>query len=234
MLKYWLALLLFCVLCFFCFSNLYAGFPVPFQADYIDSNEEGEVTKGKFFAGSEGVRLESTDGEQYIMIVNFAESVSWTFLVEEKMYYEMPLTPQDIEMYTSPCEDEDTVSKTMVGRETLQGRDVEKWHCVMQDGDMEKVWFDPRLKTLIRSESEGNIFELSNIREGRVSSDLFQLPAGYTKITLPGIGFGGADYPGQQDQEGVPGGFLQDMDLDELMGGEDQGLLEGLKGILGR
>jgi hypothetical protein len=186
MLKYWFALLLFCVLCFFCFSNLYAGFPVPFQADYVDISEHEEMT-GKYYAGPEGMRMEGMmDGEQQIMIVNFSQGVSWIVMEEDRMYYELPLGQDATDDFTSICP-ELTVKETMVGQETLQGRSVEKWHCEKSDGRVDKVWFDSRLKVAIRTEEKGNVFELRNITEGRVSSDLFQPPAGYTRLSIPGM-----------------------------------------------
>lgn len=162
------------------------GFPVSFQADYVnivDSQEE----KGKYYAGPEGMRMEGMmDGEAQILIVNFSESVSWMVMKDEGMYFEMPFNPEDSEAYTNPCPAL-SVNQTMVGKDTLHGRSVEKWHCERARGGIGKVWFDPRLKTSIRVEEDGSIFELRNIREGSVSSDLFQVPEGYTRMSLPGM-----------------------------------------------
>ncbi len=97
---------------------------------------------------------------------------------------------------------------------------------------MSIVWFDPRLKTAIRVEEDGSIFELRNIREGRLSSDLFQAPEGYTRMSMPGMHMG-ADPQGQEG--GFFGGAFQDMGPGEDMDNdESEGLLEGLKGLFGR
>jgi len=162
------------------------GFPVSFQADYVDISKHEEVT-GKYYAGPEGMRMESMmDGEQQILIVNFTQGASWIVMEEERMYYELPQGQDAADSFTSVCP-ELTVKETMVGQETLHGRGVEKWHCEKYDGRVDKVWFDSRLKVAIRTEERGNIFELRNIREGRVSSDLFQPPEGYTRLSLPGM-----------------------------------------------
>lgn len=162
------------------------GFPVSFQADYVDKSENEEVT-GKYYAGPEGMRIEGmSDGEKQIMIVNFSQSASWIVMVEDHMYYELPLGPDATDDFTRVCP-ELTVKESMVGQETLHGRSVEKWHCEKHDGRVDKIWFDSRLKVAIRTEERGNIFELRNIREGQVSSDLFQPPAGYTRLSLPGM-----------------------------------------------
>ena len=79
------------------------------------------------------------------------------------------------------------VNQTLIGEETLQNRDVEIWHCEKARGGIAKVWFDPRLKTSIRVEDKGDVFELRNIREGQVPSELFQAPTGFTRFSLPGM-----------------------------------------------
>lgn len=206
------------------------GFPVSFQGDFVEITDTDE-TKGKYFAGPEGMRMEGImDGEPQIMIVNFSKSVTWVVMEEEGMYMEMPFNPEDSDAYTSPCP-ELSVNQTMVGRESLHGRSVEKWHCEKALGGMSKVWFDPRLKTAIRVEEDGSIFELRNIREGRLSSDLFQAPSGYTRMSMPGMHMG-ADPQGQG--EGFFGEAFQGVNPEERMQDDDsEGLLEGLKGIFG-
>ncbi len=211
------------------------GFPVSFQADYVDICEYEEAT-GKYYAGPEGMRMEGMmDGERQIMIVNFSRSVSWIILEDERMYYELPLGPDAAEDFTSVCA-ELSVKETMVGRETMQGRSVEKWHCEKFDGRVDKIWFDSRLKVPLRTEENGNIFELRNIREGRVSGDLFQPPAGYQKLSMPGLQFNGGNMPDFQEDGGFFGGGFPGMGQDEYMSDKDEngGMLEGLRGIFGR
>jgi hypothetical protein len=174
--------------CFMVLSSFHAAQaapPVSFSADYTEV-ADGFTTKGKFFAGPQGIRMEGvSDGEQTLMIVNFPKSVSWMVQVDEGMYFEVPFRPEDSGTFLSPCPE--LKQGKLVGRETLQGRSVEKWHCEGWGGKKDTVWFDDRLKTTVRSEgAEGDVFELRNIKEGTLSKDLFQLPAGYMKIVIPG------------------------------------------------
>ena len=79
------------------------GFPVSFQADYVDI-KGGEESTGKYSASPEGMRMEGMmDGEPQILIVNFAKSISWMVMKDEGMYYELPFNPEDAVLYTSPC-----------------------------------------------------------------------------------------------------------------------------------
>jgi hypothetical protein len=169
----------------FSFHTAQAAPSVAFSADYTEVSD-GFTTKGKFFAGPQGIRMEGvSEGEKTLMIVNFPKSVSWMVQVEEGMYFEMPFSPEDSGGFLTPCPE--LKQGKLVGRETLQGRSVEKWHCEGWGGKKDTVWFDDRLKTTVRSESaEGNVFELHNIKEGELSQVLFQLPEGYTKIVIPG------------------------------------------------
>ncbi len=235
--KYFPFLLVLALGFFWSASSVQAGgFPVSFQADYADISN-GQETTGKFYASSQGLRTEGImDGEQQIMIVNFAQKVVWMVMKEEGMYYEMAMGPEGSDEHMSVCA-ELTEEETMVGRETLQGRSVEKWHCEKRDGRADKVWFDPRLQTALRTQdAHGAIFELRNIREGRLSSDLFQRPEGYQKLSMPGMQFGGQGTPETQgDGGGFFGGGFPGTDPDEYMDEEDDsGMLDELRGIFGQ
>jgi hypothetical protein len=178
-------LILWCSMVILPLHPAQAGPPISFSAEYTERSE-GQTTKGKYFAGPQGIRMEGvSDGEQILMIVNFPQNVSWMVQVEEGMYFEMPFSPDDSGTFLSPCPE--LKKEKRIGRETLHGRSVEKWHCVGWDGTVDQVWIDERLKMPLRSEgADGDIFELRNIKEGRLSNDLFQLPAGYTKFEIPG------------------------------------------------
>jgi hypothetical protein len=184
---------IFSVVLIACFMALPAllsaqkGPEVSFSADFVEV-EDGITTKGKFYAGPLGIRMEGTsDGEPYLLIVNLPQSVSWMVQVDEGMYFELPFNPQDSGTFFDPCP-ELSRKKTMVGRETLDGRTVEKWQCTMSDGRIDTVWFDERLKATVRRQGKGgSSFELRNIKEGALSKDLFQVPAGFMKIAIPGF-----------------------------------------------
>ncbi|MFP4084688.1 MAG: DUF4412 domain-containing protein [Desulfonatronovibrio sp.] len=198
MTKYWSEVSLMSILCLFVLSVSYASASVPFQADYVQMMD-GEEYTGKYYAGPDGIRIEGImDGQEQLMIINFEKGVTWVVMKSEGMYMEMPFNPEDSEEFRSPCA-QLNVKKNMVGREKMQGRKVEKWHCELAMGGTDQIWFDPRLKAAIRTlESSGEVFELRNIKEGRLSKDLFQLPAGYTKMSMPGLEEGaygqGMDY----------------------------------------
>ena len=166
--------------------------PVPFSADMITYG-----AKGKIFASADGMRMEMTEpesGMQIIMIENYARQVLLVCADEgEKVCTEMPMDlnfahedddDQDLFLiFGEPCAEKPRESKRL-GRESLQGRSVEKWSCAYQDGSTSTTWYDIKLQTIIKAESDDGVFELTNIREGRVSRDLFDPPAGYSVFSM--------------------------------------------------
>jgi hypothetical protein len=76
------------------------------------------------------------------------------------------------------------------GKETLEGRSVEKWEVVVEAPGRQPShtfqWYDPELKLAVRQEFPGGgVSELKNIRIGTQPDDLFVVPAGYSRGTPP-------------------------------------------------
>lgn len=86
----------------------------------------------------------------------------------------------------------------LVGKDTVDGRPVEKWALSMTQPDGKTTrstqWYDPALNLTVREEWPGGyVRELRNIRVGPQPDDLFRVPAGYHKVTPPS----GQQQPGQ-------------------------------------
>jgi hypothetical protein len=76
------------------------------------------------------------------------------------------------------------------GKETLEGRSVEKWEVVVEAPGRQPShtfqWYDSELKLAVRQEFPGGgVSELKNIRIGKQPDDLFVVPAGYSRGTPP-------------------------------------------------
>jgi hypothetical protein len=83
-----------------------------------------------------------------------------------------------------------TMELKILGPETIDGRQVEKWEMTMtapnQQPSRTFQWYDPELKLAVREEFPGGyVSELKNIRVGPQPDDLFSVPAGYTRMTMP-------------------------------------------------
>ncbi len=78
----------------------------------------------------------------------------------------------------------------ILGIESVAGRRVEKWEMTMFAPNEQPVrtyqWYDPELKLAVRQEMPGGfIQELTNIQVAPQREDLFQVPAGYTRMESP-------------------------------------------------
>ena len=81
-----------------------------------------------------------------------------------------------------------SMEQTMLGEETLSGRKVEKWEMTMAQGNQAPQrsyrWFDPQLNMAVREEFPGGYArEMRNIKIGPQDASLFQVPAGYKKMS---------------------------------------------------
>jgi hypothetical protein len=81
----------------------------------------------------------------------------------------------------------------MVGKETIDGRQVEKWEMTTTAPNQPPTrvlqWYDPELKLSVREEFPGGgVRELKSIRIGAQPDNLFEVPAGYTRMEAPQSG----------------------------------------------
>lgn len=93
-----------------------------------------------------------------------------------------------------------TVELKFIAEEDLGGRKVEKWEMVAtmpgQPETRSMQWYDPELDLAVKQEFPGGmVSELTNIRVGKQPDELFNIPAGYERMTLPKGPPGGA--PGE-------------------------------------
>jgi hypothetical protein len=84
----------------------------------------------------------------------------------------------------------ETMELKLVGNETIDGRQVEKWEMTTTAPDQQPVrtsqWYDPQLKLSVREEFPGGfVRELKSIRIGDQPDHLFSVPAGYTRMEMP-------------------------------------------------
>lgn len=180
-----------------------------FTADYR-SVEDGKTVVGKFFFGNPGFRMEgSEDGAPIITLFNRSRKQMISIVPEHRMYMEIPFDADNLGFLSAESDSPTACGipgeATLLGRETLHGRAVERWRCIPRDGKPMTVWYDPRLQLSIKSErDDGGLFELSNIQERRVDPGLFEVPAGYSS-PFGGMGgmFGGGGTP-QPPPGGMP------------------------------
>jgi len=82
------------------------------------------------------------------------------------------------------------MEQRLLQRETVNGRDAEKWEVTerLAGGESRAYWqwYDPELKMNIREElPDGFTRNLINIKLQAQPDELFSIPAGYTEVTMP-------------------------------------------------
>jgi outer membrane lipoprotein-sorting protein len=83
-----------------------------------------------------------------------------------------------------------TTELKFIGKEDIGGRQVEKWEMVATMPNQPETrtfqWLDPELEMAVRQEFPGGmVSELTDIRVGKQPDELFNIPAGYERMSAP-------------------------------------------------
>ncbi len=107
----------------------------------------------------------------------------------------MPLTKQKKDVASQLYDSDVKSEKTFLGNETVDGHPTKKYHVtVITDGKKEAsgfVWEATDMKDFPikhQSEDKQTTTLWKNIKMGGVSDSMFEIPAGYKKSSMPGMG----------------------------------------------
>jgi outer membrane lipoprotein-sorting protein len=159
-----------------------------FSAQMVTRSPDVGETQGKVYIKGDKFRQEFGAGDEgHISILRPDKQVVWMLMPAGKMYMEMPITPEHTgKMMTKP---EDEARMKLLGTETVSGYEAEKYEVSEKDGsDKQYVWIVKKLGIPIKMTAADGSFsmEYRNIKEGGVSDSLFEVPAGYQKMAMPG------------------------------------------------
>jgi outer membrane lipoprotein-sorting protein len=185
-----------------------------FSADMV--HKMGTMSReGKVYVKGKKMRTESGMG-QGITIVDGDTGTVWVLQPAQKMYFEMKKgATQPTQTTQSDEELAKLADKKLLGTETVNGYQCEKYLYTYHDkalGTM-TMWIATKLgqaiKMVHQSPEGESSFEYRNIKEGGVADSLFQIPAGYTKMQMPGMpgmgkGMGKGMGPGAGGAAGTP------------------------------
>lgn len=158
---------------------------VEFSADMFIQPKGDEAMTGKIFVKGDKVRQEtSEEGETQIMIIRPDKKLTWMLTPEEKTYMEMPYQAEDktFEEWTA---DKEQKSK-LLGEETVSGLACKKFESV-EDGEKTYFWISKQFPFPIKVEDAEVTMEYRNIKAEPIADSLFELPAGYEKMSMPVI-----------------------------------------------
>ena len=161
-----------------------------FSADMII---EKEGLKTRVYVKGEKLRQEhSAAGMKSITIIRPDKKVMWNIMPEEKMYMEMPLTGK--ETMNDPRMQQhmqERAEKKYLGEENVNGYLCEKYKYIYYDKSKGSttVWLAKKLNFAIKVVTQGKngavSLEYKNIKEQKLPDSLFELPAGYKKVSMP-------------------------------------------------
>lgn len=158
--------------------------------------ENGTADKklGPVNVDTPGFRMEVRQQGQHIAVVAlWDQEISYSLLLEEKMYLEIPTedtgtSAADFE--GRPCDGYERSER--IGSESVNGRATEKWRCT---GEIRPApgksavdstsWFDPVLGFPVRETTDsGEVFEIRDIIVARQDASLFTIPRGFQKLDM--------------------------------------------------
>jgi hypothetical protein len=173
-----------------------------FSGEIVDSQKPGEATKVYF--SKDKIRIDSQNSGPRAggaVIMNLTTQ-TWTVLMPQQHMY-MEMTSQtmgqrglnnffragDVE---NACADWEKMARTKagtchkVGNDTVNGRSTVEYEGTNSSGEVSRVWLDPKLRFPVKWQGKSSGGELRNIQEGSQPASIFEIPADYRKMEMPG------------------------------------------------
>jgi len=124
-------------------------------------------------------------------VINDIETEKWEFSRVDKgrpvhtLHWIDPVRELPIREFFA---DGTVVEMSLLGNDTLEKRDVEKWRMQVIGTNRQRAqflqWYDPELKLVIREEHpDGYVRELRDIKVARLKDSLFTIPKDYVRRT---------------------------------------------------
>ena len=175
-----------------------------FSADIVDLHKANAPATAKIYFTKDKMRVEPTGPSTHgggAVIVNFATQTSIILLTPQHMYMEMPAQGQAQRLGYAFFQADDVESACTywqksahnqggtchkVGSESVNGRGTVKFETTSASGDVGHFWLDSKVRFPVKWDTKNSSGELRNIEEGAQPASLFEVPAGFTKMQIPG------------------------------------------------
>ncbi len=163
-----------------------------FQADMLIQSATGGEMTGKVFVKGNSLRQEIlTPMGTQVSIVNGSSNMMYVLIPGQQMYMEFANNQVSLSESES-IEDKykDMGKVTKLGTEDIEGYKCDNYSVEYDDPQFGKslVWVARKLNypLKIHSESPQDTVTIlySNVEKGNISDDTFELPEGYTKLTM--------------------------------------------------
>ncbi|MFA5096210.1 MAG: DUF4412 domain-containing protein [Candidatus Omnitrophota bacterium] len=158
-------------------------FAQEFSADVVTTSKDGNFT-GKLYVAKDKVRMENA---QSIMISRLDKNIMWLCLPDQKMYMEQPI---DMSSFAASAEKmPGEINRELMGQEDIDGHMTDKYkvsYSFQGSSGTTYVWITRDSNIPIRTMAGDGSWkmEYKNFQAGTQRADLFELPAGYQKLSM--------------------------------------------------
>ncbi len=171
------------------------SFPVfaQFSADMVTTNGE-KVHTGKFYVENPYYRMDMEEaGQKMFVVVNNETKTTRVFMPAQKMYMEMKsddIKSMSNDVFQSLEAQKQKYETKLIGEETVNGYACEKYQVMMDGSPVSTYWQSSEIEypiKVVSGDNQNMVMELKNIEKGDVDDGLFKVPAGFTKMDMPGM-----------------------------------------------
>ena len=165
-----------------------------YSADMETTTPQGTFASKILYKDTK-IRMESENrGQSSINIIRPDKKVMWMVMPEQKSYMEMSLDMSKQDVMSKLQDPNIKTEKEFIANETVDKHPAKKYHLtIMKDGRKEKsgyIWEAADLNNFpvkYESEDKNTSTVWKNIKTGGVSDEVFDAPAGYKKMNMPGM-----------------------------------------------
>lgn len=176
-------LFIFIFFCLVFFGNIFAQ---EFSADF-SSSTMGQQISGKIYNAPQKARMEANG---VTTIARIDKNIAWVLMPDQKKYMEVPMAPNNVVAGSDKMPGE--IERKLIGRETLDGKAVDKYRIVYTSaGKTESIftWILPDSGIPAKTAAEDGSWQVEyrNINVASQPDSLFEVPSGYEKFALPSV-----------------------------------------------
>ena len=173
------------------------GLAADFTADMTQTLNGNPLMQGKASVKDGKVRVESSmQGVSQVVISDPATGRMIMLQPQMKMYMETKVDPAKMSPDVVKDGKNEQGQWRVLGRETVDGWECEKRVFDFKDKSQGELtgWFalklDYPIKTMVTNGKDTMTVEYKNIKTGQLDAALFEVPLGYQKMNVPGMGQG--------------------------------------------
>lgn len=214
---------------------------VPFSGWRVLSMEGSQVMEGPYYFTPGKHRTEATiEGQTFTAIIREDREVLWTLLPQQNMYMEISFDARELGS-GGAFEGAEVIESRELGTETVNGQRTTKYEVTVRDPNGESatgtLWATadmiPVKMDMVVEGGEQVVLELRDIEIGPQADSLFEVPAGFTRLSLGNLGnlrsaFEGIGAAGAEPQPAPSGGSDEPGFAEEVAEGAAEGAREAV------